>query len=84
VTELVERHESERELPWRVTDAPAPYIDGQLRGIVGLEMRVERVEGKAKLSQNRSAADRRGVIDGLRSESSLGAAAVADAMAALE
>jgi transcriptional regulator len=84
VTDLVERHESGRELPWQVADAPAPYIDGQLRGIVGVEMRVERIEGKAKLSQNRSAADRRGVIDGLRGEPSPAAAAVADAMAARE
>ena len=84
VADLVERYESERESPWHVSDAPAPYVEGQLRGIVGIEMRVERVEGKAKLSQNRSAADRRGVIAGLRDEPSPAAAAVADAMAAPE
>jgi transcriptional regulator len=84
VADLVERHESERELPWHVTDAPAQYVDGQLRGIVGIEMRVHRIEGKAKLSQNRSAADRRGVMDGLRAESSPAAVTVADAMAARE
>jgi len=83
VTELVERHEGGREVPWAVTDAPGPYIAGQLRGIVGLEVRVTRVEGKAKLSQNRSEADRRGVIDGLRRERAEGAGAVADAMSAL-
>jgi transcriptional regulator len=83
VTELVEEHEGHRDLPWAVTDAPAPYIDGQLRGIVGLQVRLTRVEGKAKLSQNRSEADRRGVIAGLRRERAEGAAAVADAMTAL-
>jgi transcriptional regulator len=84
VVDLVDRHESAREVPWHVTDAPEQYVDGQLRGIVGVEMRVERIEGKAKLSQNRSAADRRGVIDGLHAERTPGAAGVADAMAALE
>jgi transcriptional regulator len=83
VTELVDRHESYRDLPWQVTDAPAPYVDGQLRGIVGLEVRVARAEGKAKLSQNRSEADRRGVIAGLRGEPAEGAVAVAEAMSAL-
>jgi transcriptional regulator len=55
-----------------------------LRAIIGVEMHVERVEGKAKLSQNRSEADRRGVIDGLRAERSPSAAAVADSMAELD
>jgi transcriptional regulator len=82
VTELVGRHESHRDDPWQVTDAPAQYIEGQLRGIVGIEIRVERVEGKAKLSQNRSEADRRGVIEGLRAEPGIAGHAVADAMAA--
>lgn len=84
VVDLVQRHESARAMPWHVTDAPEQYVAGQLRAIVGIEMCVERVEGKAKLSQNRSAADRRGVIDGLRDEQSAAATAVADGMAALE
>lgn len=84
VGDLVERHESGRAAPWHVTDAPEQYVEGQLRAIVGIEMRVERVEGKAKLSQNRSEADRRGVIEGLRAENSPGAEAVADAMSALD
>lgn len=83
VTELVDRHERHRDVPWAVTDAPAQYVEGQLRGIVGLEVHVQRVEGKAKLSQNRSEADRRGVIAGLRGEHAKGAAAVAEAMSAL-
>ncbi|MBL6760489.1 MAG: FMN-binding negative transcriptional regulator [Ilumatobacteraceae bacterium] len=68
VESLTIRYESEREQPWSVDDAPADYLDRMLRGIVGLEFVVERVEGKAKLSQNRSEADRAGVIAGLRTE----------------
>lgn len=80
VTILTERHEGRRAEPWQVTDAPEAYVDAQLRGIVGLEMTVERVEAKRKLSQNRSEADRRGVVEGLRAESATGHDAVADAM----
>ncbi len=65
VTRLTERHEAGQLDPWAVSDAPAPYIDGQLRAIVGVELRISRIEAKAKLSQNRSAADRSGVIAGL-------------------
>ena len=82
VAELVEQHESRRAEPWHVDDAPADYLDGQLRAIVGLSVQVERVRAKAKLSQNRSVADQRGVIAGLRAEPARGSAAVADAMAA--
>lgn len=68
VTELTERHEHPRTEPWAVTDAPTKFVDGQLKAIVGLEMTVERVEAKAKLSQNRSVDDRKGVIAGLNTE----------------
>ena len=68
VTELTEHHEHGRERPWQVSDAPDDYVVGQLRGIVGIEVRVEAAVGKAKLSQNRSAADVRGVVEGLRAE----------------
>jgi transcriptional regulator len=61
VTELTDTHESARHQPWAVTDAPADFIDGQLRAIVGVELTVTSVEAKAKLSQNRSDADRAGV-----------------------
>jgi transcriptional regulator len=80
VDELVERHESARPAPWSTSDAPETYIDGQLRAIVGIEIAVERVDGKAKLSQNLSAADREGVVAGLRQENGAGALAVADQM----
>ncbi|WP_199254856.1 FMN-binding negative transcriptional regulator [Mycolicibacterium mengxianglii] len=78
---LTVAHEAGRDQPWQVSDAPAPYIAGQLKGIVGIEVRVHRVEAKAKLSQNRSPADRRGVVTGLRAEGRAGATAVAEAMA---
>ena len=65
VTALTERFEGTRETPWAVTDAPERYVAGQLRAIVGVSITVESVEGKAKLSQNRSAEDVAGVIAGL-------------------
>jgi transcriptional regulator len=85
VTDLTDSHDARRDHRWQVTDAPPPYIDAQLNGIVGIEFTVTRVEGKAKLSQNRSAADQLGVIAGLRGEKldpgdAVAAAAVADAM----
>ncbi|KRF28194.1 FMN-binding negative transcriptional regulator [Phycicoccus sp. Soil802] len=78
--DLVEHHEGHREAPWHRTDAPERYISGQLRAIVGLEFAVERVEAKAKLSQNRSDADRAGVIAGLDAETLPDAHAVAGQM----
>ena len=80
VTLLTEQQESSRAEPWAVTDAPARYIDKQLRAIVGLEVTIEAVEGKAKLSQNRSDEDRAGVVAGLRAEGSGREATVADQM----
>jgi transcriptional regulator len=80
VTRLTERHEAHREQPCHVTDAPEKYVRGQLLAIVGVELAVESVEGKAKLGQNRSEADRIGAIEGLRAEPGVSAHAVADAM----
>jgi transcriptional regulator len=71
VTRLTDLHESSRPDPWAVTDAPATYVDKQLRAIVGLELRIVRVEAKAKLSQNRSDEDRAGVVAGLEEEGSV-------------
>ena len=65
VTALSQAHEAGRPAPWPVSDAPASYIDGLLRAIVGFELTIEALEGKYKLSQNRDAADRAGVRDGL-------------------
>jgi transcriptional regulator len=65
VRRLSEHHEAPRPEPWSVDDAPPPYIEGQLRAIVGVEILIDRVEGKWKLSQNRSDADIAGAIEGL-------------------
>jgi transcriptional regulator len=65
VTRLTQTHERARAKPWAVSDAPAPFIAGQLRGIVGLRMPITRLEGKRKMSQNRNEADRAGVAAGL-------------------
>lgn len=66
VERLTARHESARSQPWAVSDAPAEYIDQMLRGIVGVEIPVQRFVGKWKVSQNRDRADRDGVVEGLR------------------
>jgi len=65
VTRLTNLHEGKRAEPWQVSDAPADFIHGQLRGIVGIRMPITRLEGKRKMSQNRTEADRIGVIEGL-------------------
>ncbi len=66
VAELTKKFEAAFPAPWQVTDAPAPYIDSQLKAIVGFECQITRLEGKQKFNQNRSVEDRRGVIQGLR------------------
>ncbi len=68
VTRLTDRHEQPRDEPWHVTDAPEDYVTKNLRPIVGVEIVVERVEAKAKLSQNRSEEDRAGVAAGLAAD----------------
>jgi transcriptional regulator len=65
VARLTQLHEGPRPQPWAVSDAPEPYIQSQLRGIVGVRMVIRRLEGKSKMSQNRSAEDRAGVAAGL-------------------
>ena len=79
VGRLVERHEAGRPHPWALSDAPADYVAGQARAIVGLELRITRLEAKAKLSQNRSDADVDGTIEGLEAGTPR-EQAVADAM----
>ncbi|HVT67005.1 MAG TPA: FMN-binding negative transcriptional regulator [Trebonia sp.] len=77
VRRLTRKHEAQREHPWSVDDAPRAFVEGQLRAIVGVELEITRIEAKAKLSQNRPAADVAGVIAGLRER---GDAASADAV----
>ena len=72
VSRLSDQHESGRERPWAVSDAPREYIDSMLRAIVGFALPIRRLEGKWKLGQNRSAADQAGVRDGLAASTSPG------------
>jgi transcriptional regulator len=65
LTSAQEEHRSE---PWKVADAPEPFIQGQLGAIIGVEIPISTIEGKWKVSQNRSAADRQGVYEGLQFE----------------
>ena len=65
VTRLTDLHETGRADPWAVSDAPAEYLRSQLKGIVGLRLPISRLDGKKKMSQNRNAADRQGVAQGL-------------------
>jgi transcriptional regulator len=81
VRRLTERHEAERAAPWAVSDAPADFIQSQLRAIVGVRLEITALTGKWKMSQNRSPADRAGVVAGLRADGGPPAEAVADAVA---
>ena len=65
INELTDQHEAGRAHPWAVADAPEPYIQSQLRGIIGIEIAIDALEGKWKVSQNRPEADKRGVARGL-------------------
>jgi transcriptional regulator len=67
VTALANTHEAGQALPWKVSDAPADYIDQMLKAIVGIEIPITRLVGKWKVSQNRPQADRLGVVAGLES-----------------
>jgi transcriptional regulator len=78
VTRLTQRFESSRLAPWAVTDAPPDFIDQQLAAIVGIEIPIARIAGKWKVSQNRPAADRERVVEGLRAQTSPASAAMAD------
>jgi transcriptional regulator len=66
VTRLTQLNENSRAQPWAVSDAPADFVAGMLRGIVGIALPIARLEGKVKMSQNRPAADIAGVVAGLR------------------
>ena len=80
VTRLTQRHEAQRAASWAVTDAPPDYINGQLRGIVGVEMTIATVEAKHKLSQNRSDEDQAAVAEALGAEPGPGPAGIAALM----
>jgi transcriptional regulator len=77
VTAATERHEATHGSTWKVSDAPADYIDGMLKAIVGIEIPVARLFGKWKTSQNRPQADQLGVIAGLMERGDTGSQAMA-------
>jgi transcriptional regulator len=66
ISTMTAAQEAAQPEPWSVGDAPPPFVAAQLKGIVGIEIDITRIEGKWKVSQNRSEADRQGVSAGLR------------------
>lgn len=70
VARLTRRHEAGEPHPWKMTDAPADYVDAMLTRIVGLEVGITRLEGKRKLGQNREARDVEGAVGALRERGS--------------
>ena len=78
VTRLTDRHEASRGQPWKVSDAPPPYIEKMLSLIVGFEMPITRITGKWKLSQNHPLPNRQGVVDGLHAAADGDSHAIAD------
>ncbi|MHB1058318.1 MAG: FMN-binding negative transcriptional regulator [Rhodanobacter sp.] len=81
---LTDRHEAGQPQPWKVSDAPDDHIEKSLRAIVGLEVAIERIDGKFKLSQNHPARNCAGVIAGLRERDGDGDAELAALMAQQE
>jgi predicted FMN-binding regulatory protein PaiB len=65
VTRLTNRFEKDQPKPWSVDQAPIDYVEGQIRAIVGIELKLSRIEVSFKMSQNKSEADLDGVIAGL-------------------
>ena len=84
VAALTGRFEAGRPEPWSLADGPADYVARLLRGIIGVEIAIERIEAKRKLSQNKDAADRAGVIEGLAASGLGGDLDVARVMQSLE
>lgn len=84
VERLSQVYEAAAEAPWRYADLPERSRDGMLKGIVGFELAVERLEGKFKLSQNRNARDRTNVVEALRASPAPGDRALAELMAVRE
>ena len=82
VGELTDQQEAGSAAPWALSDAPGNYIEVMSRGIVGMRFTIERLEGKAKMSQNRELPDREGVVAGLQARGAQEDAAVADRVAA--
>jgi transcriptional regulator len=80
VARLTRKMEAGETVPWKMGDAPPDFIQTMLQAIVGIEIEVIRLVGKAKLSQNKAAADRIGAINGVRQRETDAATALADEM----
>ena len=80
VSRLTDKMESMMPAPWAVSDAPDKFIQQQLKAIVGIEMRIESLEGKWKLSQNKPPQDRQGVKEGLEQMQNTSAGKMASLM----
>lgn len=74
VARLTRQHEAAEAEPWKMGDAPADYLAEQLAHIVGIEIRVDRLDGKRKLNQHHAAADREGAIRWLEATGQVGLA----------
>jgi transcriptional regulator len=84
VERLTDSHESVRQNPWKVSDAPAPYLAKMLSMIVGFEFSIAKLIGKWKVSQNHPAANRQGVVRGLHATENVESGKIADIMTSLE
>ena len=84
LNDLTDANEKRREHPWKMDDAPSDYIEGMVRAIVGLRLRVSHVVGSWKMIQHRPQSDRQGVIDGLRDTGAPADLVVADIMRRLD
>jgi transcriptional regulator len=84
VVELTNAHEASRKAPWKVDDAPPPYIEKMLSLIVGFEFSIVSLTGKWKLSQNHPAANRQGVVQGLRDSAAENSREIADLVASFD
>jgi transcriptional regulator len=83
VARLTDAHEASRQVPWKIDDAPPPYIEKMLTMIVGFEFSIVSLTGKWKLSQNHPTANRRGVVKGLRDAADANSREIADMLSSL-
>ena len=68
LAKLTRTHEAKQPKPWKMSDAPSDYIAEELKGIIGIEIKIQQMTGKFKLSQNRDKVDAVGVVDGLEQQ----------------
>jgi transcriptional regulator len=80
VTRLTNHFEVNQPKPWNVDQAPTDYVDGQIRAIVGVELKINRIEASFKMSQNKSKADLDGVIAGLQKAGKVSISEAIDAL----